>query len=187
MTRRGKASVFLIRGTGTDTYRAFISHGGGDQGEKLFGIGWYRKHFRLPASAKGRKVFLQFDGLRQAGRFFLNGKSIGKYENGITPLGLDITEFAKFGDEDNLLAVKVDNSPGYKEEATGTPFQWNSKDFNPNFGGLNRDATLIVMGRIYQALPLYENLQTTGVYVYPEAIDLLKKTVELKAEAEIVQ
>ena len=170
----------------TDTYRAFISHGGGDQGEKLFGIGWYRKHFRLPASAKGRKVFLQFDGLRQAGRFFLNGKSIGKYENGITPLGLDITEFAKFGDEDNLLAVKVDNSPGYKEEATGTPFQWNSKDFNPNFGGLNRDATLIVMGRIYQALPLYENLQTTGVYVYPEAIDLLKKTVDVKVEAEIV-
>ena len=97
--------------------------------------------------------------MRQAGRFFLNGQPIGKYENGVTPVGLDITKFVKFGGQDNLLAVKVDNSPGYKEEATGTPFQWNAKDFNPNFGGLNRDATLIVAGKIYQTLPLYENLQ----------------------------
>jgi beta-galactosidase len=34
------------------------------------------------------------------------------------------------------------------------------KDFNPNFGGLNRDAKLIVAGNIYQTLPLYENLKT---------------------------
>lgn len=169
----------------TDTYRAFISHGGGDQGEKMFGVGWYRKHFKLPADAAGRKVFLQFDGLRQAARFFLNGQPIGKYENGITAVGLDLGRFAKFGDAENVLAVQVDNSPGYKEEATGTPFLWNSKDFNPNFGGLNRDATLIVTGKIYQTLPLYENLKTTGIYAYPEAIDLKNKTVDVKLEAEV--
>jgi beta-galactosidase len=169
----------------TDTYRAFISHSGGDQSEKMLGIGWYRKHFKLPARADGQKVFLEFDGLRQAGRFFLNGQPIGLYENGVTPVGLDITKFVKYGGQDNLLAVQVDNSPGYKEEATGTPFQWNSKDFNPNFGGLNRDATLIVTGQIYQTLPLYENLRSTGVYVYPEAIDLKKKTADLKVEAEV--
>ena len=169
----------------TDTYRAFISHSGGDQSEKMLGIGWYRKHFKLPARADGQKVFLEFDGLRQAGRFFLNGQPIGLYENGVTPVGLDITKFVKYGGQDNLLAVQVDNSPGYKEEATGTPFQWNSKDFNPNFGGLNRDATLIVTGQIYQTLPLYENLRSTGVYVYPEAIDLKKKTADLMVEAEV--
>jgi beta-galactosidase len=102
----------------TDSYRAYISHSGGDQTEK-FGIGWYRKHFRLPAGADGLKVFIQFDGLRQAGRFFINGQPIGLYENGITPVGLDVTKFIKYGNQDNVLAVKVDNSPGYKEEATG--------------------------------------------------------------------
>jgi beta-galactosidase len=169
----------------TDSYRAFISHSGGDQSEKMFGIGWYRKHFRLPVGADGQKVFLQFDGMRQAGRFFLNGQPIGKYENGVTAVGFDITQFVKFGGQDNVLAAKVDNSPGYKEEATGTPFEWNAKDFNPNFGGLNRNATLIVAGKIYQTLPLYENLKTTGVYVYPEAIDLKKKTADVKIEAEV--
>ena len=170
----------------TDTYRAFISHSGGDQSEKMFGIGWYRKHFKLPASADGQKVFLQFDGMRQAGRFFLNGQPIGKYENGITAVGFDITPFVKYGGKDNVIAVKVDNSPDYKEEATETPFQWNSKDFNPNFGGLNRNASLIVTGKIYQTLPLYNNLKTTGVYVYPESIDLDKKTADIKVEAEVV-
>ena len=169
----------------TDSYRAYISHSGGDRSVKT-GIGWYRKHFKLPASADGQKVFLQFDGLRQAGRFFLNGHPIGKYENGVTPVGLDISKFAKFGDQENILAVKVDNNPGYKEEATGTAFEWNAKDFNPNFGGLNRDATLILTGKIYQTLPLYENLGTTGIYVYPESIDLKNKTAELKLEAEVI-
>ena len=169
----------------TDSYRAYISHGGGDQTEK-FGVGWYRKHFKLPAGADGGKVFIQFDGMRQAGRFFVNGQPVGKYENGITAVGLDITNFAKFGGQDNVLAVKVDNSPGYKEEATGTAFLWNSKDFNPNFGGLNRDATLIVAGKIYQTLPLYENLKTTGVYVYSETIDLKKKSADVKVESQVI-
>jgi beta-galactosidase len=170
----------------TDTYRAYISHSGGDQSEKMIGVGWYRKHFKLPASAEGQKVFIQFDGMRQAGRFFVNGQAVGKYENGVTAVGIDISNVAKFGGQDNVLAVKVDNSTDYKEEATGTAFEWNAKDFNPNFGGLNRDSTLIVAGRIYQTLPLYENLKTTGIYVYPQAIDLAKKTADVKVEAEVV-
>ncbi len=170
----------------TDTYRAFISHSGGDQSEKMFGIGWYRKHFTLPANANGQKVFLQFDGMRQVGKFFVNGKPVGKHENGITAVGLDITAFVNYGGKDNVIAVKVDNNPNYKEEATDTAYQWNSKDFNPNFGGLNRNASLIITGKVYQTLPLYENLKTTGVYIYPESIDLNKKTANIKVEAEVM-
>jgi beta-galactosidase len=168
-----------------DSYRAYISHGGGDQSERMMGIGWYRKHFKLPASADGQKVFIEFDGLRQAAHFFLNGQPIGKYENGVTAVGLDITSAAKFGGQDNVLSVEVDNSPNYKEEATGVPFEWNAKDFNPNFGGLNRDSKLIVAGKIYQTLPLYENLQTSGVYIYPESVDVANKTVDVKVESEV--
>jgi beta-galactosidase len=169
----------------TDSYRSYISHGGGDRGVKM-GIGWYRKHFKIPVSADGQKVFLQFDGLRQAGHFFLNGQAIGKCENGVTAVGFDITQFIKYKGQDNVLAVMVDNNQGYKEEGTETAFEWNSKDFNPNFGGLNRNSSLIVTGKIYQSLPLYENLKTTGIYIYPESIDLKKKTADLKVESEVV-
>ena len=32
-------------------------------------IAWYRKHFRLPKTAKGKKVFIEFEGVRQPGGF----------------------------------------------------------------------------------------------------------------------
>src|SRR5208283_4510289 len=73
-----------------DSYTAIISHSGGDR-KPYSGIAWYRKHFKLPAGAKDGKVFLEFEGLKQAGRFWVNGKFTGKYENGVTPCGLDLT------------------------------------------------------------------------------------------------
>ncbi len=168
----------------TDSYRGLIRHGGGDQGTYL-GIGWYRKHFKLPAAAKGDKVILEFEGLKQAGRFFLNGHPVGKFENGITACGVDLTEFANFGDTENILAVKVDNSGKYVEEATGVGYEWMSKDFNPNFGGLNHNVVLHLMGKIYQTLPLYENLQTTGIYIHADKIDVAQRTVSVALDAQV--
>src|ERR1043165_6722492 len=55
------------------------------------GIAWYRKHFRLPENAKDKKIFLEFEGIRFAGEFYLNGKFIGRFENGITAFGFDIS------------------------------------------------------------------------------------------------
>ena len=167
-----------------DTYRALISHGGGDR-TYYQGIGWYRKHFKLPAGAEGQKVFLEFEGLKQAARFYLNGQPVGLFENGITACGLDITAQVKFGGQDNVLAVKVDNTIEYKEEATGTPFEWKFSNSNPNFGGLNRDVSLHVMGKIYQTLPLYENLKTSGVYVYGADYDVKNKSVTVNLEAQV--
>ena len=149
------------------------------------GIGWYRKHFKLPAGTEGQKVFLEFEGLKQAAHFYLNGQPVGIYENGITACGLDITALVKFGGQDNVLAVKVDNTIEYKEEATGTPFEWKFSNSNPNFGGLNRDVWLHVMGKVYQTLPLYENLQTTGVYVYGTNYDVKNKTATVNLEAQV--
>src|ERR1041385_6321600 len=51
------------------------------------GIAWYRKHFRLPAGSEGRKVFLEFEGIRHGGEFYLNGKPIGRHENGVMAFG----------------------------------------------------------------------------------------------------
>jgi beta-galactosidase len=168
----------------TDTYDEIISHSGGERHEYM-GVGWYRKHFKLPAGAKDGKVFLEFEGLKQAGRFWVNGKYVGKYENGITPLGLDLTRFVHFGDTDNVIAVKVDNSNDYKEEATGVSFEWMGRAFNPNYGGLNHDIWLHLTGKIYQTLPLYENLKTTGIYIYPSNFSISNKTCDVNIESQV--
>jgi beta-galactosidase len=168
-----------------DTYRSLISHPNGDTGNPYRGIAWYRKHFKLPAGAEGRKIFLEFEGIKQAAHFFLNGKPIGLYENGVSACGLDLTPLVKFGGQDNILAVKVDNTTEYKEEATGALFEWKSSNSNPNFGGLVRDVWLHMMGKVYQTLPLYENLKTSGIYVFGKNYDIPGKSTDVNVESEV--
>jgi beta-galactosidase len=153
----------------TDTFNKIISHGGGQAGA-YSGLAWYRKHFKLPADDQGKKIVIEFEGMRQAATFFLNGKKVGLFENGVTAYGLDISDAVHTGDQDNVLAVQLTNSDRYLEQATNTGFQWESKDFNPNYGGIHDRVWLHVMGGVHQTLPLYEGLQTTGTYIYPSDI-----------------
>ena len=78
---------------------------------------WYRKHFTLPKSARGKKVFIEFEGARQGVDFYVNGKLVGKHENGVMAFGFDITPYLKSGS--NVVAVRVDNNWDYAERTTG--------------------------------------------------------------------
>jgi len=147
------------------------------------GIAWYRKHFILPANSSGKKVFLEFEGIRQAGEFYLNGKFIGRHENGITAFGFDISNDLKTGE--NVIAVRIDNSWNYKEKASGSGFQWSDKNFNANYGGINKNVLLHIADKLFQTLPLYTNLGTTGVYVYAQDFDIKNKTAKITAETEV--
>jgi beta-galactosidase len=167
-----------------DSFRKIISHSGGDLGTYK-GLSWYRKHFKLPASFHGRKLFLEFEGMRQAGDIFLNGQPIGLYENGITAYGIDITSGVRFGSEENVLAVKVDNRTDYRERATGTPFEWNANDFNPDHGGINRHVWLHVTAAIHQTLPLYYGLEARGIYVHATNFDIARRTADVTVDSEV--
>ncbi|HEU5124459.1 MAG TPA: DUF4982 domain-containing protein [Verrucomicrobiae bacterium] len=167
-----------------DSYAHIISHSGGDR-SPYAGVAWYRKHFKLPAGASNGKVFLEFEGLKQAGRVWVNGKFVGKYENGVTPFGIDLTDFAHFGDAENVIAVKVDNSNDYREESSGVGFEWMGRAFNPNYGGLNHDIWLHLTGKVYQTLPLYENLKTTGVYIYPSNFSIPDRACDVHIESQV--
>jgi beta-galactosidase len=167
-----------------DSFNVIIDHSGGDRG-KYQGLTWYRKHFKLPAEAAGSKVFIEFEGMRQAGKIYFNGQPAGLYENGVTGYGLDITSSALFGDKDNVLAVQVDNRTSYQEQATKTPFRWNANDFNPVHGGINRRVWLHVTGKIYQTLPLYYGLGTTGVYIYGGNYNIPGRSCDVTIESQV--
>jgi beta-galactosidase len=181
-----------------DSFRTIIQHGGGDRGTYK-GLAWYRKHFKLPAQLGGQKVFLEFEGMRQAGDIFLNGKPVGLYENGINAYGIDITDSLYPGGKENVLAVKVDNTTSYKERAfctanpknadgsdcAGVGYEWNANDFNPDHGGINRRVWLHITGKIHQTLPLYYGLESQGVYVHAANFDFAKKTADVTVDSEV--
>ncbi len=144
---------------------------------------WYRKSFRLPKSAEGKRVFIEFEGARQSAEVFVNGKNVGLCENGVMAFGFDLTPYLKKGT--NQIEVRTDNSWNYHEKATNSTFQWNNKNFNANYGGLPKNVKLHVMGDVYQTLPLYSNLKTTGVYVYPKDFDIANHQATICVESEV--
>jgi beta-galactosidase len=156
-----------------DTFNKIISHGGGQRGAYM-GPAWYRRHFKLPQELqRSRNLFIEFEGMKQAGDIYVNGKQLGLYENGVTAYGVDITDAVQFGDADNVLAVRVDNGK-YSEKSSGVGFEWEANDFNPNYGGINRHVWLHVTGKVHQTLPLYYGLETTGIYIYPSNVSPLR-------------
>ncbi len=153
--------------------------------ELTTGIVWYRKHFKIPANHKENKVFLEFEGIRQAGEFYLNGHFIGLHENGVMAFGFDITRNVRFEPEDNVIAIRIDNSWDYKEKTTGQTFQWNNNNFNANYGGIPKNVYLHVTDKLYQTLPLFSTLETTGVYIYAGEFDLTGRSARITAESEV--
>ena len=147
-------------------------------------IVWYRKHFRLPADAKGRKVFIEFEGARQGIDLYVNGHLVGQHENGVMAFGFDLTAFVKPGKE-NVIAARIDNNWDYAEKSTGVKYQWSNRNFNANYGGLPKNVWLHVTDKLYQTLPLYSNLQTTGVYIYAEDIQVRARKARIHAESEV--
>lgn len=143
----------------------------------------YTKTFALPKGTKGKRVFIEFEGVRQAATVWVNGDSIGLHENGVMAFGFDITSHLEKGQ--NTIVVRTDNDWGYREAATGTTFQWNNKNFNANYGGIVKNVWLHITDDVYQTLPLYSTLGTTGVYIYATDIDIPSRTATINVEAQV--
>jgi len=81
---------------------------GGSGGYLPTGIGWYRKHFRLPDLSASKEVWIEFDGVYMNSDVWLNGHHLGNHAYGYTSFFYDLTPYLTAGE--NVLAVRVDNS-----------------------------------------------------------------------------
>jgi len=149
------------------------------------GIAWYRKSFQLPAGSQGQKVFLEFEGVRHGAVFYLNGQKIGRHENGVMAVGFDVSAVVRPAPENNVLAVRTDNSWDYREEVSGSRFQWADRNFNANYGGIPKNVRLHLTNALHQTLPLYSHLGTTGVYIYATDFDIASRSAVIHAESEV--
>ncbi|MEO5904692.1 MAG: sugar-binding domain-containing protein, partial [Gemmatimonadaceae bacterium] len=99
------------------------------------GIGWYRKWLDVPASLRGKKVFLHFEGVNQIADVYVNGAFVGEHKGGYTAFTVDITNQLKSDGAKNLIAVQVDNSH--------SPFIQPLSVGYALYGGIYRDVWLI--------------------------------------------
>jgi beta-galactosidase len=82
---------------------------GRDGGYLPAGVGWYRKHFDVPAAHSKRRVFVEFDGVMANSDVWVNGRHLGRRPYGYIGFRYELTEHLNFG-RSNVIAVRADNS-----------------------------------------------------------------------------
>ena len=128
-------------------------------------------------------MFVEFEGVRQGADFYLNGHHIGLSENGVMASGFDLTPYLKAGE--NVIAVRCDNSWQYRSRKYNSRYQWNDRNFNANYGGIPKNVYLHVTDLLYQTLPLYSDLGTTGTYIYATDFDIPNHKAVIHAESQV--
>ncbi len=78
------------------------------QGYRKRGFGWYRRTFKLNRQERSKNLEIQFDGIATNCTIWVNGILVHRNWCGYTSSYIDITPLAKFGDEVNTIAVRVD-------------------------------------------------------------------------------
>ena len=98
----------------------------------------YRRRFKLPAEARGKRVFVDFEGAMTASTVWINGQRLGEYKGGYTPFSFDLTPHLDF-DGENVLAVDLDSS----ERPDIPPFGYQIDYLT--FGGIYREVSLRIV------------------------------------------
>ena len=102
----------------------------------------YQRHFRVPESTKGERVFVDFEGAMTASTVTINGHKFEEFRGGYTPFSFELTPHLNWTG-DNLITVDLDST----ERADIPPFGGNIDYLT--FGGIYREASLRVVPNDY--------------------------------------
>ena len=102
------------------------------------GIAWYRKTFTLPIEYDNKSISIEFDGIYRKSEVWINGQYLGIRPNGYVSFAYDLTDYLKYGDKENVITVKVDNSE-----------QPNSRWYSGS--GIYRNVRLVVAEKLHIA------------------------------------
>jgi beta-galactosidase len=130
----------------------------------------YRRRFTLPPAAKGKHVFVDFEGVMTASTVWINGTRLGEYKGGYTPFCFELTPHLDF-DGENVLAVEVDSG----ERADIPPFGYEIDYLT--FGGIYREVSLRIVPSTF-----IEN-----IFVRPKDVLTQSATVEVDCFLEALE
>jgi beta-galactosidase len=122
------------------------------------GRGWYRKTFSAPEEWRGKRVWIEFEGVYMNAEVRLNHELLGRHPYGYTSYHYDLTPYLKIGEE-NALTVLVDND-----------CQRNSRWYSGS--GIYRHVWLHVAGPVH--------LDPWGVFVTTPQVSAEAATVQVE-------
>jgi len=105
-------------------------------------VSLYRRRFKAPPEARGKRVFVDFEGAMTASTVWINGQRLGEYKGGYTPFSFELTSHLDLGGE-NVLAVDLDST----ERADIPPFGYEIDYLT--FGGIYREVWLRIVPQTF--------------------------------------
>jgi beta-galactosidase len=105
-------------------------------------VSTYRRRFKYPKEAEGKRVFVDFEGVMTASTVWINGIELGDYRGGFTPFSFELTKHLR-KDGENVLVVQVDST----ERNDIPPFGYEIDYMT--FGGLYREVSLRIVPATY--------------------------------------
>lgn len=136
------------------------------------GDGTYRYTFDAPASCKGKRIVVHFEGVSQHARVYVNGSLCGEHKGAFTAFNADVTPFLK--GKDNELLVRVSN----RLDETVIPL---AGDFTV-FGGIYRPVRLEVVPE--GGITVFDHA-SSGVYIKQNKVTSEQAQIEVLAKVDL--
>ncbi|HVN04757.1 MAG TPA: beta-galactosidase GalB [Bryobacteraceae bacterium] len=138
----------------------FDRHYNGSTGRlPIFGVGWYRKIFAVPAGGLDLYYSLEFDGAMANSTVWVSGHEAGGRPYGYSSFEVDLTPYLQFGG-DNLVAVRLAPEPASSRWYPGA--------------GIYRNVWLVVTGPVHVA--------HWGTYVTTPVVSEASATIAVRTE-----
>jgi len=134
--------------------------GGKHTGFTIGGTGWYRKHFFIPESEKGKIVYINFDGVYMNSDVWINGYHLGNHPYGYTSFTYELSKYLNYGTKENVIAVEVKNE--------GVNSRWYSGS------GIYRHVHLSIVDKVHVA--------PEGIFITTPLVDSLNSKVVVQVE-----
>lgn len=106
---------------------------------------WFRTEFDIPASFRGKKIWLKFNGINYRCEIWLNGKNIGVMAGMFNAQQFDITGIANLKGK-NILAVKVKpvDVPGSNNRTKNVRAGATGENVNGGDGEIGRNVSMLM-------------------------------------------
>ena len=152
----------------------------GSGGRNYQGVVWYRKHFTMPESAKGKDVILHFEAIMGKQKVYVNGKLAKEHLGGYLPVQVNLTACGVNAGEEAIVEVMADNS----EDKNFPPGKKQSQLDFCYHGGIYRDVWLIVKSQV-AITDATERNQTAGGGVFIHYNNISEKSAEMFVDVEV--
>ena len=138
-------------------------------------ISGYRKKVLIPESAKGKRIFLQFDGAAHIATLYVNGKEICTHKGGYTAFRAEITDLVKAGEECDVV-VRLDSTENKEVPPFGYVIDYLT------YGGIYRNVWLDIEEPVYVSDIFVTTPETDTIHMWStiDGADGVSRIIRIK-------